>query len=111
MKLHPGRWIQWWARTTPTRPAIVFEGQTITYRDLATLVNQLGHGLAQAGVHPGDRVAVLLANHPLYIASFFAASAIGARFVPLNTRLVRREMEFIIRDSTPKVVISEARFG
>ena len=81
-------WISHHAETTPTRPAIIFEGGSISYGELAawinTFVQVLGAGL---GIKPGDRVAYLGLNSPEFVALLFACARVGAVALPLNWRL------------------------
>ena len=46
----------------PDRPAVVFDGETITFEGLAERVNRLANGLSQIGIRPGDRVATMQVN-------------------------------------------------
>src|SRR5688500_7726721 len=55
-----------WAEHRPDRAAIVFEGRTVTYAELADLSARVAGWLAGAGVRPGDRVAVYLGNSPQF---------------------------------------------
>src|SRR5690606_19027399 len=54
----------------------------------------------------GDRVAYLGHNHPDFLTSFFACGLIGAIFVPLNTRLAPRELEYMIEDCGARLLIT-----
>src|SRR5262245_20298346 len=48
----------------PRRPALYFLGRTITYRTLLQSVDRCAAGLRKLGVHPGDRVSLILPNCP-----------------------------------------------
>ncbi|HEY7355962.1 MAG TPA: AMP-binding protein, partial [Ktedonobacterales bacterium] len=50
------------ARQEPERPAIVFEGQIISYGQVASEVERFAQALAAWGLQPGDRVALFLEN-------------------------------------------------
>ncbi len=93
------------ARRRPDKPAIIFGERIITYRELWDRVARLAAGLTRAGVCPGDRIACLTTNHPAFLETYFAASMIGAIFVPLNFRLARAELRFQIEDAGPSVLI------
>ena len=53
------------AQTTPDKPAVIMAstGKTITYRELDLSANRVSRLLADAGLAPGDNVAVCLENH------------------------------------------------
>jgi fatty-acyl-CoA synthase len=111
MQLEIGRWISWWASVAPDRPAIVFEGESIPYGELEARVEQLAAALRARGVVTGDRVAVLLSNRPEFVVAMFACARAGALLVPLNVRLVARELGYILGDAEPRVLISESAFA
>ena len=74
------------AQTRPTEPAIVFEGELIGFGDLRERVRRRAGALAEAGVEPGDRVAVLAGNEPGFIELLLGCLHVGAVFVPLKYR-------------------------
>src|SRR5262249_42219451 len=59
------------------------------------------------GVARGDRVAVLALNTTDTLEVQFACFRIGAVFLPLNTRLTVPELQFIVGDSSPKLMIHD----
>ena len=87
------------AALVPELPAISFEGETLRYAAFGQRIRRLAGALRKAGVNRGDRVAFLGHNHPVFLETLFAATAIGAIFVPLNFRLTGPELEFIINDA------------
>src|SRR5204862_4472290 len=62
----------------------------------------------QLQVARGDRVAVLALNTTDTLEVQFACGRIGAVFLPLNTRLTVPELQFIVGDASPKVMIHDA---
>lgn len=65
---------------------------------LAARVRRLAHALRALGIQPRQHVAVLCSTSPEHQEVIFALSAIGAVWVPLNTRLSARELTFIIEN-------------
>ncbi|GGM17946.1 fatty-acyl-CoA synthase [Streptomyces fumigatiscleroticus] len=100
-----GSWPARRARKTPDRVAVVHEGRTWTYRDLHERVLRLAHALRALGTGRGDRVAYLGPNHPAFLETLFAAGALGAVFVPLNTRLTAPELAHNLSDSGSTVLL------
>lgn len=90
------------------RTAILFEGREISYAELRGETQRLAEVLQAAGVQPGDRVALLLADSPEFIASFIAIISLGAIAVPINIALRRDEQKFIIEDCGAGCAIIEA---
>jgi long-chain acyl-CoA synthetase len=68
--------------------------QTLTWRDLAGLVEALACGLAEAGLRRGDHLVVVGENRPRLYASMLAAQALGAIPVPLYQDAVAAEFVF-----------------
>ncbi len=94
----------------PERLAIVHGKDRITYEGLADRVNRLATGMYGQGVTAGDRVAVLQVNTPAYLEAIFAAAMLDAILVPLNFRYKDKELEFALKDSTPKMVLAGHRY-
>ena len=67
-----------------------------------------GHLRDRLEVARGDRVAVLALNTTDTLEVQFACGRLGAVFVPLNTRLTVPELQFIVGDAAPKVMIHDA---
>lgn len=61
--------------------------------------------LRAAGVHAGDRVAYLGMNEPEFLELQVASQRVEAIFVPLNFRLARPELEDILSDSQPRLLV------
>jgi len=100
-----GSWPARRARMTPHRTAIKHDGATISYVQLQDRVNRAANALLDLGVGPGDRVAYLGPNHPAFLESLFATGAVGAIFVPLNTRLAPAELSYMLTDSGASVLV------
>jgi acyl-CoA synthetase (AMP-forming)/AMP-acid ligase II len=87
------------ARQYPDKTALVFDGRSLTFGELNSRVNRLAGALARRGVAHGSNVAVLMFNKLEVIESYFACQKIGACPVPVNFRLVRPEIEYILGNS------------
>lgn len=92
-------------RKYPKKTALVYGDIKFTFAELDARVNRLSQALVQLGIKPGDRVAMRARNCPQFIEFFFAAAKCGAIAVPINPYYKQRELEYLIRDSSPKVVI------
>ncbi|MEU9338339.1 long-chain-fatty-acid--CoA ligase [Streptomyces sp. NPDC048290] len=102
-----GSWPRRRARRSPDRIAVVHDGTPLTYRALHERVGRLAGALHERwGVAPGDRVAHLGPNHPAFLENLFATAALGAVFVPLNTRLSEPELAHMLQDSGAGVLIA-----
>jgi long-chain acyl-CoA synthetase len=95
------------AARAPDRPALHFEGQTVTYGELDRRIGGAAAALAARGVAPGDRIALRLPNSPAYVAVFFGALRAGAVVVPLNVLLAPPEVEERVSAAAPHVVVED----
>ncbi|MEV6751104.1 long-chain fatty acid--CoA ligase [Streptomyces sp. NPDC051214] len=100
-----GSWPARRARKTPHRTALTHQGRPISYGVLHSRVLRLAHALRAHGVRRGDRVAYLGPNHPAFLETFFAAGALGAVFVPLNTRLAAPEIAYQLADAGARTLV------
>ncbi|MET7608208.1 long-chain fatty acid--CoA ligase [Streptomyces avermitilis] len=106
-----GSWPRRRARKTPDRVAVAHDGRELTYQQLYERVTRLAHVLRDdLGVSRGDRVGYLGANHPAFLETLFAVSALGAVFVPLNTRLSGREFTYMLEDSGAIALVSGTEY-
>ena len=95
------------AQLTPRRRALTFEGVTWSYAELLDRIDRTASALRAGGIERGDRVGYLGLNHPNFFVVFFAASRIGATFVPINFRLVGPELVFVASDSGIKTMVAD----
>ncbi len=107
-------WLAHHAATRPGREAIVDLGtnRSFTWEQLNDRTARLAAALTETfGVGRGDRVAVLAHNNSNTFEVQFACWKLGAVFVPLNWRLAVPELQFILGDAAPTVLIHDEPFG
>ncbi|SDI51238.1 fatty acid--CoA ligase [Alteribacillus bidgolensis] len=78
-----------------------------TFSEWDKEVNQLAQAFIRAGVKKGDRVSTVLFNTSEFAMTFLACAKLGAVFNPINFRLADKEIEFIINDAEPRIVLFE----
>jgi acyl-CoA synthetase (AMP-forming)/AMP-acid ligase II len=103
--------LYWYATYTPNKIAIVSSTGTQTYAQLWTRVCRLSSALAELGVRPGDRIALLMQNSSRYIEVYQAAALMGVAVVPLNFRFVATEIEYVVNHSGARVLIFDGAFA
>lgn len=91
----------------PDKPAIIFYGRTITYRELNDLVWRVAGGLQKMGLKKGDRLYIALQNCPQFIIAYYAAAAVGATVITGSPLYKSGELLYVLNDCEPKVVIIE----
>jgi acyl-CoA synthetase (AMP-forming)/AMP-acid ligase II len=102
--------LHWYATYTPNRIAIVSSAGTQTYAQLWTRVCRLSSTLAELGLAPGDRIALLMQNSSRYLEVYQAAALMGAAVVPLNFRFTASEIEYVVNHSGARALIFDASF-
>lgn len=99
------------AARRPDHPAMIYQDRTLTYAAMMRRVQAVRVWLqASASVRPGDRVALLVDNSDHYAIWYFAILALGAVAVPINPKLVARELAFMLDDSAPVLFVQEQGF-
>ncbi|GAA2835512.1 AMP-binding protein [Kitasatospora sp. CM 4170] len=97
------------AVTHGASPAVRHRGEALDYRGLSVLAEGAAAALAERGVEPGDRVAILLPNSLACLAWFFGAQRLGAVAVVVNDSLKAQQIEHIVRHSGAKAVVTGGR--
>jgi acyl-CoA synthetase (AMP-forming)/AMP-acid ligase II len=89
-------------------PALVdgITGQTITYAQLAHMVERMAAGFAEIGVKPGDVVALHSPNTVLYPVVFYGASRAGATVTTLSALATAKDMAGQLADSGATIVVT-----
>jgi len=82
----------------------------ITYLDLQADVRRMIGGFVQAGIEPGDKVAILSENRPEWVESYLALASMCAAIVPLDTQLKPQEIRHILQDSGARAIIVSEGF-
>jgi benzoate-CoA ligase len=87
--------------------AVLCAGREISYAELRAETLRFGRVLHELRIERGDRVALLLADSPEFIASFVAVVSSGGIVVPINLALPAEQQHFILNDCGAGVAILE----
>lgn len=90
----------------PNHEAIIYNDQRISYKEFNELVNRLANSLMSIGVKEGDAVLISLTNCTEFVISYYAILRMKAVVVPVNPVYSAGELNFIMNDCQPKVVIT-----
>lgn len=94
------------ADRTPAADAVFVKQDKLSYGELARAIEEFANGLSSLGVRAGERIAIYLPKQFETVIAIFAASRIGAVFVPVNTVLKARQVQHILQDSGASVLIT-----
>lgn len=78
-----------------------------SYHDLFAAADRLAAGLQKWGVQKGDRVAFYIGSRPELVIAYLAIIRLGAIVVPINLRYRRIEIDHILSNSRPRLIITE----
>jgi acyl-CoA synthetase (AMP-forming)/AMP-acid ligase II len=81
-----------------------------TWQAMDDISSKLAAGLQELGIKKGHKVAFMLTNSAECYYTYLAIHKIGAVFIPINVRLVSREVEYIVENSDAKFVIAGGEF-
>lgn len=97
-----------WADTDPDAPAVFHRDEAIGYGDLRRRVAASAAALREAGVRPGDRVAVLMDKGAEQVVAVLAASVVGAAYVPIAITQPMARRERIISRAGATVTLTQS---
>jgi fatty-acyl-CoA synthase/long-chain acyl-CoA synthetase len=92
------------------RVAVETDGTEYTYGELDRRANAIANGLAEQGIGPGDRVALLMANRVEFVVMGLALNKAGAVMLPLNSMLTNDEYEYMLSDAGAETVVAGPYF-
>lgn len=106
-----GQFIEYHARKTPERRALVWGERTISYGEYDRVANRVANGLLAHGVGAGDRVGFLGLNTPDFYFALTGTAKTRAAFTVFNWRLAVPELAQLIEDSQTRLCIVERALG
>ncbi|MGV7211556.1 non-ribosomal peptide synthase/polyketide synthase [Oxalobacteraceae bacterium A2-2] len=96
---------------TPDAPALLVEGQTLSYAELNARANRLAHHLRSLGVRPDQRVALCLERGASMVTALLAVLKSGGAYVPLDPDYPQERLAHMLRDSAPVALLTETGVG
>ncbi|HEY2500377.1 MAG TPA: amino acid adenylation domain-containing protein, partial [Mycobacterium sp.] len=90
----------------PEAVALTFEGRSMTYRELDEAANRLAYLLADQGVGPGQRVALLFSRSAEAIVAILGVLKTGAAYLPIDAALPAARAEFMLADAAPVAALT-----
>ncbi|WP_372345757.1 class I adenylate-forming enzyme family protein [Streptomyces sp. KL116D] len=98
-------------RSAGDKEAVVYREQRWTYREFAATARRAATVLREAGLGPGDRLAVMTYNTPAFLFAAFGAWYAGATLVPVNHKLQTAEVERQLRHCGARLAVVDAEIG
>ena len=91
----------------PDKPAVMYLGETFSYRKLRELSERFAGALLDLGVKKGDRVMIYIPNCIQWIIGFLAIQKIGAVMVPISPIYTSYEIEYMVKDSGAETIVCQ----
>jgi len=98
------------AERFPSKPAVLWQGRSISYRELDLAANRLAHALIKAGVAKGEKVGMLCRNRIEYAIVFFGVARSGAVLVNISTLYQPDELAYVLEKADVTTLFYEDAF-
>jgi amino acid adenylation domain-containing protein/non-ribosomal peptide synthase protein (TIGR01720 family) len=93
---------------TPDNIAVVFENQSVTYRDLNSQANQLAHYLQTLGVKPEVQVGICVERSVEMVIGLLGILKAGGAYLPLDPALPKARLAFMLEDAQVSVLLTQS---
>lgn len=104
-------WLRDWARRWPDRPALIGGGESLSFTALDAAADAWAARLQRHGLGAGQRIALLGANQPAWLAAAFGVWRSGATLVPVSTFVTGRELGDILAHAEAGALIAQPRMA
>ena len=95
------------AKATPDAPAVLFDGKTISYKELDVYTDSLAAKILTYGLQEEDVVSVLINRNAWMTKASLAAMKAGCAYQPLDPSYPTERLNFMIKDSNAKLLIAD----
>jgi long-chain acyl-CoA synthetase len=90
---------------TPHKTALIVGDERVSYAELRTRIHHVARGLHRLGLRSGDRIAIYVPNSVEFVTTTYAALALGAVVIPVNTRNTLDELVYFVAEAQASFVI------
>ena len=98
---------EWQVECTPDAVAVVFDGEQLTYQELNSRANQLGHYLQGLGIGPGAHVGLCVKRSLEMVVGIMGILKTGSTYVPLDPEYPKDRLGFMIVDAQIRTVLTQ----
>ena len=106
-----GEYLDRAVQTSPDKIALIYEDETLTYREFANKVTNLAAALINLGVKQGDKVAIIMPNWLEMVIVSQAIMKIGAVKVPMHINFRTVEITTTLKHCEAKALIMASEWG
>lgn len=98
------------AERFPNKAAVLWQGQSLSYKQLDSAANKLATALIKNGVKKGDKVGIVCRNRIEYPIVFFGVARSGAVLVNVSTLYQPDDLAYVLRKADVSVLLYEDVF-
>ena len=99
------------AAQIPDEAALVFENDSLTYRELDERSNRLARRLIGMGAGPEVLVGIAMDRSLDLVVALLAIIKAGSAYLPLDPTYPQRRLEMVVEDAQPAVIVTQQRFA
>jgi non-ribosomal peptide synthetase component F len=99
------------AQATPDATALMFDSETISYRELNRRANQMAYYLIAQGIGAEDRVGICLDRSPDLIVAVLGILKAGGAYVPLDPGYPSSRLTFMLEDAGVSLLLIETQLA
>jgi len=100
-------WFEAQAAKTPDAIVVVYQDQTLTYRQLNQQANQLAHFLQGLGVRPEVLVGLCVERSPLLLIGLLGILKAGGAYLPLDPAYPAERLTFMLTNAQAPVLLTQ----
>lgn len=99
------------AERFPDKPAILWDGHELSYRDLDRGANRLANTLVTSGLGKGSKVGIICRNRTEYGVAFFGVARSGAVLVNVSVLYSPEELAYVLDKANVELLLYEDVFA
>jgi len=92
---------------TPEDISLIYEGNTLTYKEFNENSNKLARILKEEGVRTDDIIAILMEPSTWMVIAIMAVLKVGAAYLPIDQEIPMERKKFILADSQPSLILCD----
>ncbi len=96
-------------REQPETVAVVFSGETLTYRELNARANQLAHFLGRYPIDPGAPVAICMERSARTVVAMLGILKAGGAYLPMDPSYPKERLSFMLADSRSSALLTQEK--
>ncbi len=95
---------------SPEDIAIVFENESLTYRELNEQSNQLAHYLKECGIEKEELIPICMERSVEMMVGILGILKVGGAYVPIDPNFPKERIQFLVQDTNAKIILTMSEF-